>query len=366
MQAALFCPAPYAGPVSRPGWPVPVTDYAAEVAEDSMAWALEQASMADELGFDWVSVAEHHYAPMSLTPNPMVMAGALTQRVRRAKIALLGSNIPIQNPVRVAEELAMLDTLTGGRIVAGMLRGTSNEYVTYGVNPAESRERFVEALHLIIRAWTEPEPFGWVGRYYEYRTISIWPRPVQQPYPPIFMSISSPEMAELAARHRINAGFAVTSVPLAKGSADLYRAAARQAGWEVGSERILYRVPVHLAASDEEAFDDLTQATAPRGGGRYSSSNRAVDEAVARSGYYGRDEAHQRGRVAMGGDLRARVDDGRILVGSPKRVIDQIRTIHDELGAGIVEVIPVSPTRDQARRTLELFGAEVLPGIRPW
>jgi alkanesulfonate monooxygenase SsuD/methylene tetrahydromethanopterin reductase-like flavin-dependent oxidoreductase (luciferase family) len=70
-------------------------------------------------------------------PNPMVMAGAVIQRVKRARIALLGSNIPIQNPVRVAEEFAMLDTLSGGRVVAGMLRGTSNEYVTYGVNPAD-------------------------------------------------------------------------------------------------------------------------------------------------------------------------------------------------------------------------------------
>lgn len=363
MQVALFTPVPYGGPVRQRSWPVPVTDYSPDVAQDSMAWALEQAGLADELGFDWVSVAEHHYAPMSLTPNPMVMAAAVAERVKRARIALLGSNIPIQNPVRVAEEFAMLDTLTGGRIVAGMLRGTSNEYVTYGVNPAESRERFVEALHLIIRAWTEPQPFGWLGRYYEYRTVSIWPRPVQRPYPPIFMSISSPEMAELAARYRINAGFAVTSVPLAKGSAELYRAAAREQGFEAGPERILYRVPVHLAPTDDEAFADLTDGPR-RAAGAFSTSNRAVDEAVARSGYYGRDEAHQRGRVFAGGDLKERVDTGRILVGSPKLVLEQIRSIREELGAGILEVIPASPGRELARRTLEVFGEEVLPGMR--
>ena len=105
--------------------------------------------MADQLGFDWVSVAEHHYAPFSLTPNPMIMAGALTQRVKRAKIALLGASIPINNPIRVAEEFAMLDTITGGRVIAGMLRGTPNEYVTYNINPAESRARFDEALKLV-------------------------------------------------------------------------------------------------------------------------------------------------------------------------------------------------------------------------
>src|SRR5438270_413392 len=158
----------------------------AEPAEKSMEISLEQFQLADELGFDWVTVAEHHYAPMSLTPNPMVIAGALTQRVKKAKIALLGANIPILNPVRVAEEFAMLDTLTGGRVVAGMLRGTSNEYVTYAVSPAESRARFEEALDLIVHAWTEQQPFGWQGRYYEYRPISIWARRSQLPHPPIY------------------------------------------------------------------------------------------------------------------------------------------------------------------------------------
>ena len=179
------------GPAPRGMWPVPSESFSAEIAERSMESSLEQFELADQLGFDWVTLAEHHFAPMSLTPNPMVMAGALTQRVKRAKIALLGANIPILNPVRVAEEFAMLDALTGGRVIAGMLRGTSNEYVTYATNPAESRERFEEALELIVKAWTEPQPFGWQGRYYEYRVISIWPRPVQQPHPPIYMSGSA-------------------------------------------------------------------------------------------------------------------------------------------------------------------------------
>src|ERR1700737_2570939 len=216
------------GPAPRGMWPVPSASFSAEVA--------------DQLGFDWVTLAEHHFAPMSLTPNPMVMAGALTQRVKRARIALLGANIPILNPVRVAEEFAMLDAMTGGRVVAGMLRGTSNEYVTYATNPAESRQRFEEALELIVRAWTQPQPFGWQGPYYQYRAISIWPRPVQQPHPPIYMSGSSPEMAEWAARHGISIGFAVTNVPLSKKSVELYRRVANESGWEPGPDNVLYRI----------------------------------------------------------------------------------------------------------------------------
>src|SRR5437660_8146747 len=163
MKAALFSLVPYVGPTAQGVWPTPAADYASETAGRSMQLSLEQFELADQVGFDWVTVAEHHYSPMSLTPNPMVLAGALTERVKRAKIALLGASIPILNPLRVAEEFAMLDTMTGGRIIAGMLRGTSNEYVTYNVNPAESRERFEEALELIVKAWAEPQPFGWLG-----------------------------------------------------------------------------------------------------------------------------------------------------------------------------------------------------------
>ena len=93
MKAAIFTSVPYLGPAPRGMWPVASQAFSAEVAERSMDASLEQFELADQLGFDWVTLAEHHFAPMSLTPNPMVMAGALTQRVKRAKIALLGANI---------------------------------------------------------------------------------------------------------------------------------------------------------------------------------------------------------------------------------------------------------------------------------
>jgi alkanesulfonate monooxygenase SsuD/methylene tetrahydromethanopterin reductase-like flavin-dependent oxidoreductase (luciferase family) len=341
-------------------WPVPTQSYSAEVAERSMQASLEQFELADQVGFDWVTVAEHHFAPMSLTPNPMVMAGALTQRVQRAKIALLGANIPILNPVRVAEEFAMLDTLTGGRVVAGMLRGTSNEYVTYAVNPSESRERFEEAMELIVRAWTEPQPFGWQGRYYEYRTISIWPRPVQQPHPPIYISGSSPESGELAARQHLRLGFAFTTVPLARQAACYFRDQAHAVGWDPTPEDILYRLTIHVADTDEQAMDDLAAsgASAPRAS--YATSNRALDEAAASAGYYGRDAETQRARL-QAHDLEERIELGQMLVGGPDRVLSQVQWIQDELGAGILDLIFAPVGRDKTLHAIELFGTKVLP-----
>ena len=362
MKAAIFSRVPYLGPARGDTWPVAVDTYTSEAAQASMEASLEQFQLADELGFDWVTVAEHHYSPFSLTPNPMVLAGALTQRVKRAKIALLGSNIPIQNPVRVAEEIAMLDVMTGGRIVAGMLRGTPNEYVTYATNPAETRERFEEALALIVRAWTEPQPFGWQGRYFEYRDISIWPRPVQQPHPPIFMSGSSPESGEWAARHQISIGLAVTTVPLATKAAAHYRAQAQLAGWQPTPDNVLYRVVAHLAETDEQALEDLQQpGLAPAV--RLSGANPALEAAVAGAGYHGRDREAQQNRTRMGA-LQERIQMGQLLAGSPDTVYEQIRTIQGELGAGILDVSFQPVSREKSLWAIELFGTRVLPRLR--
>jgi alkanesulfonate monooxygenase SsuD/methylene tetrahydromethanopterin reductase-like flavin-dependent oxidoreductase (luciferase family) len=257
----------------------------------------------------------------------------------------------------------MLDAMTGGRVIAGMLRGTSNEYVTYATNPSESRERFEEALELIVRAWTEPVPFGWQGRYYEYRAISIWPRPVQQPHPPIYMSGSSPESGEMAARHRVSLGFAVTTLPLASKAAKHYRAKCADYGWQPTPDNVLYRLSVHVAESDEEALSDLTASGAGELRAGFALSNRALDNEVAKQGYYGRDEENQRGRLRPH-DLKERIELGQLLAGSPSTVVDQIRTIRDELGAGILDLIFQPVGRDKVMKSIELFGTRVLPAIR--
>ena len=163
MKAALFCTSRYNGKASHSVWPAPTDTYDVKEAERSMRGTIERYRLGDELGFDWVTVAEHHFAPFSMTPNPMVMAAAILDVVKNAKIAILGPDIPILDPVRVAEEMAMVDTLSGGRVIAGLMRGSANEYVTYNINPSESRGRFNEALELIRMAWTERQPFGWQG-----------------------------------------------------------------------------------------------------------------------------------------------------------------------------------------------------------
>lgn len=365
MKAALFSTCKYSGPALDKGWPVSGAVYSRDAAQESMRQSLEQFRLADEIGFDWVTVAEHHYAPFSLTPNPMVMAGALTQVIKRAKIALLGADIPILNPVRVAEEFAMLDTLTGGRVVAGMLRGTPNEYVTYNINPAESRARFEEALHLIKMAWTQTEPFGWQGRYYEYRTISIWPRCVQEPHPKIYMSGSSPEAGEFAAKNKVGLGFAVTTVPLAAKAAAHYRTQATRFGWEPEPEDVIYRVAVHVGESDDQALEDFVEATKTGARVGLTMANRGLESAIAETGYYGRDADMQRQRL-MPRSLQERIDQGQILLGGPDTVLKQIESIKRELGAGVLDLTVAHQMGAKTLRSIELLGEKVLPRIRHW
>jgi alkanesulfonate monooxygenase SsuD/methylene tetrahydromethanopterin reductase-like flavin-dependent oxidoreductase (luciferase family) len=348
------------GPTPQGVWPLASDVYSAATAERSMQTTLDQFRLADEFGFDWVTVAEHHYSGFSLTPNPMVLAGALTQVVKRAKLAVLGPTLPILNPVRVAEEFAMLDTMTGGRVIAGMMRGTPNEYVTYNFNPDESRERFAEAIDLIRRCWTEPQPFGWQGRYYQYRTISIWPRPVQQPHPPIFMSGSSPEAGEYAARNRFGLGFAFTTVPLATVAATHYRAEAERAGWQPTPDDVLYRIGFYCADTDEEAFNEMSAA--PRRVSQ-AESNVAIDTAMRQTGYYGREAGSQRARLAPR-DLAERIEVGQLLVGCPDTILKQVRRIRDTLGAGILDLTLPVQLGAKTTRSIELFGTKVLPRMR--
>ncbi|HXS41090.1 MAG TPA: LLM class flavin-dependent oxidoreductase [Stellaceae bacterium] len=364
MKASLFCTTRYEGPSRKGIWPVPADSYSAEIAQKSYQRWLSQIQLGDDVGFDYVTVAEHHFAPFSMSPNPLILAGVLTQRLRNAKIALLGPDLPILNPVRVAEEIAMLDTLSGGRVIAGLMRGSPNEYVTYNINPAESRERFQEGIQVIRMAWTEPQAFGWQGRYYDYRSISIWPRPVQKPHPPIFISAATPESGEFAARHRFGVGFAFTTLQIATKAAEYYRQQARVFGWEPSPDEVIYRLSFHVAKTDEQAVDDLVSAGMQASLG-LGMTNKALEAAVAGSGYYGRDIETQRARLQSRGEINDRIENGQLLAGSPETVLKQIRRVRDTIGAGMLDLsLGAATLGEKTLQSIEMFGTKVLPQMR--
>lgn len=142
---------------------------------------------AGTLGFDGIGINEHHQNAYGIMPSPNIIAAGLARRTKDTAIVVLGNSIALYNPpVRVAEEFAMLDCISGGRLVAGFPVGTSMDTnYCYGQIPALTREKYNEAHDLILRAWTEPDPFAFNGRYTQLRYVNIWPRPLQQPRPPI-------------------------------------------------------------------------------------------------------------------------------------------------------------------------------------
>jgi len=150
---------------------------------------LGQLEYADSLGFDGIGVNEHHQNAYGLMPSPNLMAAALVTRTSKAAICVIGNSIALYNPpIRVAEEFAMLDVLSGGRLVAGFPVGTPMDTnFCYGQIPALTRDKYQEAHELIIRAWTEDEPFAFDGKYNQLRYVNCWPKPIQKPHPPIYI-----------------------------------------------------------------------------------------------------------------------------------------------------------------------------------
>jgi alkanesulfonate monooxygenase SsuD/methylene tetrahydromethanopterin reductase-like flavin-dependent oxidoreductase (luciferase family) len=186
---------------------------------------------------------------------------------------------------------------------------------------------------------------------------------VQQPHPPIYMSGSSPESGEFAARHHISLGFAFTTVPLAAKAAAYYREQAVGCGWEPTPDDVLYRLSVHVADTDQEAIDDLLAAGAAERRAGFATSNRALDDTAASLGYYGRDVENQRGRLRPH-DLNERMALGQLLAGSPDSVLSQIRALRDEVGCGILDLIFQPVGHDKTLKAIELFGRKVLPCMR--
>ncbi len=150
---------------------------------------MDQLEFADHVGFDGIGVNEHHQNGYGIMPSPNIIAAGLARRTSNAAIAVIGNSIALYNPpIRVAEEFAMLDCISGGRLLAGFPVGTAMDTnFCYGQIPALTREKYTEAHELIMKAWSEPEPFAFNGQYTKLRYVNCWPKPIQQPHPPIYI-----------------------------------------------------------------------------------------------------------------------------------------------------------------------------------
>src|SRR3989454_1212919 len=191
-----------------------------------------QMKLYEECGYDAICINEHHAKPYGLMPSPNLIDAAITQRTKNIKIGIFG-NLPAlhANPIRLAEEVAMLDVMSGGRIISGFVRGVPQEFLAYSVPLADARPRLTEAWDLVVKAWTEREPFEWRGKYFNYDRVSIWPRPLQQPHPPIILPADSDEGLEIAASRRGPTRPAYRSVGRGRAGPGPHSEPARRDGW---------------------------------------------------------------------------------------------------------------------------------------
>lgn len=235
-------------------YPDPNSLFDPERGQEIYAQHLRQIAFIEECGFDAICFNEHHSAPYGLMPSPNIMAAAVAQRTSRIKIGIFG-NLPAlhAHPVRLAEEIAMLDVMSGGRIISGFVRGVTREFMAYSAPLEDARARVGEAWDLIVKAWTEREPFAWHGKYFDYERICIWPRPLQQPHPPIVFPAESNEGLELAASHGVPTGAAYRSTAACLEIFERYRALARRYGrTPQPSDHLLLR-NIYVAESNARA-----------------------------------------------------------------------------------------------------------------
>jgi alkanesulfonate monooxygenase SsuD/methylene tetrahydromethanopterin reductase-like flavin-dependent oxidoreductase (luciferase family) len=218
---------------------------------------LDELELADQLGFEGICVNEHHQNAYGNMPSPNIIAACLARRTQQAKLVILGNVLPLyDHPQRVAEELAMLDVITQGRIISGMVVGTGMEYFSYNVNPTYARERFHEAHDLILKAWTTDGPFAWEGKHYRFRYINLWPKPYQKPHPPIWIPGSgSPETMEWVAQQRYTYMVLPTLAPfeLRRESAERFRTYCEAAGYTARYEQIGWGIGIYVAETDAQA-----------------------------------------------------------------------------------------------------------------
>jgi alkanesulfonate monooxygenase SsuD/methylene tetrahydromethanopterin reductase-like flavin-dependent oxidoreductase (luciferase family) len=150
---------------------------------------LDELEYAAEVGFDSICVNEHHSNAYGMMPSPNLMAATLARRTSDVNLMIMGNSVALYNPpIRVAEEMAMIDAISGGRVISGFPVGTAMDTAyCYGINPATLRERYLEGLDLVIRAWNSDEPFAFNGKYTQLRYVNPWPKPVQEPHPPVWI-----------------------------------------------------------------------------------------------------------------------------------------------------------------------------------
>ncbi|HMG42874.1 MAG TPA: LLM class flavin-dependent oxidoreductase [Acidimicrobiales bacterium] len=336
---------------------------------------LDELEYADEVGFDGICVNEHHQNAYGLMPSPNLMAATLARRTQRSKLVIMGNSVALYNPpTRIAEEMAMLDVLSGGRVVAGFPVGTPMDTAyCYGQNPVTLREKYQEGVGLILRAWTEREPFAFNGRYTQLRYVNPWPRPIQQPHPPVWIpGGGSVETWDWCVENDfLYAHLSYNGYLRGRATMEGYWESVEKAGAEVNPFRAGFLQFVGIADSDAEAerlyaepalyFYNRCLHLYPG----FANPPGYTSPATVRRGIEGQVQAAAKQKAEL--TWSEIVDNGYVVAGSAQTVIDRLNDLADVMRVGHLMVLCQygNMRREVVMENTRRFATEVAPALRP-
>ncbi|PQO35510.1 LLM class flavin-dependent oxidoreductase [Blastopirellula marina] len=329
---------------------------------------LDQLVLADELGFDGVCVNEHHQNAYGTMPSPNLMASILARQTKRVKIAVVGNALPFYNPpTRVAEEFAMIDCISGGRLIAGLVVGGGPEYYSFSLNPTHARSMYREAFDLVLRCWSETGPFEHYGQHWKLRYVNPWPRPIQQPHPPIWIpGAGSRETIQFVAERR----FAYMGIPyfhldFFQRNFDMFRDACEKNGYTADPEQLGWLLPIYVAESDAQAWAEYEEHL------WYFVRNLLKGLVIFPPGYTSARSIAgiQRGLQQFMTVCQNRDDierGGYAIVGSPETVREKLQTYVSKLGVGnLLGLFQLGTLpHELACKNMTLFAEQVMPKLR--
>jgi alkanesulfonate monooxygenase SsuD/methylene tetrahydromethanopterin reductase-like flavin-dependent oxidoreductase (luciferase family) len=338
---------------------------------------MDELEFAAECGFDAVSVNEHHSNGYGLMPSPNLIASALARRTSEAALCVMGNSLALYNPpTRVAEEFAMIDVISGGRLIAGFPVGTPMDTCyAYGQNPSMLRDRYHEAHDLVLRAWTEQDTFAFNGRFNQQRYVNIWPRPVQKPHPPIWIpgGGSIETWRWCAEMDHVYAYLSYFGYQAGQATMDGFWAEMDRLGKDRNPYRAGFLQFVGVAESREEAYRLYSEPAEYFYGRclhvdpRFANAPGYTSEATQRAGVVGQvaQVARMRRFDTLAREMDAIVEKGYVIIGSPDEVAAQLKEVAVNLNVGHLMMLLQfgNMGKDLAKYNTKLFAEKVMPQL---
>ncbi len=337
---------------------------------------MDELEYAAECGFDAICVNEHHSNGYGLMPSPNLIASTLARRTTDTTICVMGNSIALYNPpTRVAEEFAMLDVISGGRLICGFPVGTPmDDCYAYGQNPSLLRDRYYEAHDLIMRAWAEKDTFAFNGRFNQQRYVNVWPRPVQRPHPPIWIpGGGSVETWQWCAKmDYVYSYLSYYGHKAGKATMDGFWAEMDRLGKDRNPYRAGFAQTIAVAESRQQAIDLYTEAAEYFFGRclhidpRFAMPPGYTTEATIRVGMQS-----QVGRAALSAAQRPQtmeelVAAGYIVIGSPEEVVEQLHDLSHTLNVGHLMLLIQfgNMGKELTKYNTRMYAEHVMPKVR--